>query len=63
MSEKTLDFQAWMTSKGYTDVRFYPKNAKESSTVDLLLCAATAIEAHENGLGVKYEDSTETYFA
>lgn len=61
MSQKSLDFQEWMTAAGYTDVRFYPKNAKESSTVDLLSCAATAVMAYENGHGVKYEDGIETY--
>lgn len=61
MDYNSFEFQDWMASKGYTDVRFYPKNAKESSTVDLLECASNAVRAYEKGQGVAYEDNIETY--
>ncbi|SFV88425.1 hypothetical protein MNB_SUP05-SYMBIONT-7-275 [hydrothermal vent metagenome] len=55
------DFQNWMNSKGYTDVRFYPLNSEESSTVDILSSALLSVKAYEKGEGEAYQDDIETY--
>ncbi|CAB5493871.1 hypothetical protein BTHERMOSOX_845 [Bathymodiolus thermophilus thioautotrophic gill symbiont] len=55
-------FQEWMDSKGYTDVRFYPLNTEESSTVDILDSALHSVTEYEQGKGARYTDDIETYF-
>lgn len=55
------NFQNWMDSKGYTDVRFYPFNSEESSTVDILSSALFSVKAYENNEGESYQDDIETY--
>ncbi len=54
-------FQNWMDSKGYTDVRFYPLNTGESSTVDILDSALYSVQSYEKKEGKAYTDDIETY--
>lgn len=55
------NFQEWMNSKGYTDVRFYPLNSEESSTVDILDSALFSVQSYEKDEGDPYTDDIETY--
>ena len=55
------DFQAWMDNSIYTDVRFYPINSEESSTVDVLSSALHSVKVYENNQGNPYKDDVETY--
>ncbi len=61
MDNNSNNFQKWMESKEYTDVRFYPLNSEESSTVDILDSAYNSAQAYEKGKGKPYTDNIETY--
>lgn len=58
-----INFQDWMNANEYTDVRFYPVNPEESSTVDILKSALHSVKEYEKNGGKPYQDNIkETYF-
>ncbi len=55
------NFQVWMDSEGYTDVRFYPKNTNAYGMTDMINCASKAVELYESGEFTIYEDNIESF--